>query len=402
MKKALLLTLIFAFCACSSIQTVEQEEEPVLSITAALEEALTLVIPYRSEEAASVAEEGIPELIDDPDHLPNQFLFIEGTAEKEEHLEAFLWAFGVEAGGAGYTVMASKEEAAYTFKFDVSANRTDEGGFHEYENQYIVRISLVENSNDEEILFFNFYFTEIDEIYERSQSLFNMATVYIPPGKRDIYYTHIVDRSWQNKWVYFRASLDYPISFFALQPIGLFGNRAAYMPGPTLNSLPESTQILDHIILPQPGLTVSVEAQFLNFLGAELGFKFNLGNPETYSFLNVTMNLAVKFNLKTENFMIQPYIGGLIPLVTSDDVFDTFPGFAMGAGVQAGVKGGRNGVIFVDLNFMYSFGEVLMRNRYAKTNSNGMAIAPMPALIHYKHFVFGIGIGYKFGILNRQ
>ena len=395
MKKIFLLTIILALCACSSVQKAE-EEAPAPSITAAVEDALTLVIPYKTEVIAPEAEE-ISEPVQETDRerFANEFLFIEGNAEKAEHKEAFLWAFGIEAGGAGYTVVPSKEEAAYTFKFDVSANLTEDenGAFLPVppgDNQYILRISLIDNSNDEEILFFNFFFTEIGEVYEHSQSLFNMATVYIPPGKRDIYYAHEVDRSWQNKWIYFRASLDYLISFFALQKTGLFGGQAAYNGD---IKTPTSIQHLSHVILPQPGLTLGIEVQFLDFLGAELGVKLNLGDPKTYSFLNITANAAVKFNIKTENFMIQPYIGGLIPVVKSE-VFEEFPGLSLGGGVQAGVRGGKNGIIFIDVNFMYSFGDVFMKNIYATQNkTTGLALAPFPPQIHYKHFIFGIGIG---------
>jgi len=404
MKKMLLLAVILALCACSSVPKVEQEE-PVPSITAALENALILVIPYQAEEIIPETED-IHEPVLNPDVLSNQFLFIEGYAENDELLEAFLWAFQIEAGGAGYIVVPAKEDAAYTFKFDVSANMIEDNKGNlipalENDNQYIVRISLIDNSNNEEILFFDFFFTEIDEVYEYSQSLFNMATVYIPPGKRDIYYDYIVDRDWQNKWLYLRASVDYPISFFALQPTGLLGGQAAYMPSNSPTGLPPlSMQRLNHIILPQPGLTIGVEGQFLDFLGAELGLKMNIGDPWTYSFFNLTLNMAVKYNIKTENFMIQPYIGGLIPLIISD-VFIEFPPLSLGAGVQAGVKGGPSGMIFIDVSFMYSFGEVYMKNQYAEPDKEGKTIAPVPRQIHYKHFVFGISVGYKYGLFNR-
>ena len=377
MKRFLIFTIILAFSASSFAQD-----------GATLHDKVSEIMDGESAEGENPALTANSQT----SLLPNKFLFIDGTAQISGHHEFFLRVFRIEAGGAGYVVAGSREEAAYTFRFNVTANmvENDEGELQpapEYDNQYILRISLLDNSTDAEILFFDFFFTDLNEMYEYTQSLFHMATVYIPPDK-DVYLGP--DRSWQNKWLYFRATIDYPISFFALQSTGLRGGgQAAYSQDNAGNSI--ALQHLNHIILPQPGLTIGAEVQFLDFLGAELFFKLNIGDPQTNFFINMAAGASVKFNIKIADFIIQPYLTGIIPLNMST-VFNQASPFAAGIGVQAGVKGGP-GIIIIDIGFTLSFGDFFMKNRYT--------YAPLPTQIHYTHFAFGIGIGYKYGIINR-
>jgi len=320
-------------------------------------------------------------------NIPNEYLYIEGTAENEDYIEFFLWIFNIEAAGTGYIVTESKNEAAYTFRFDITPNviEDDEGIQHPADdNLYSMRISLIDNSNDEEILHFYFFFSYLEDIFDYSQLIFQKAVVYIPPYRTE------ADTVWQGKWLYVRASLDYPVSFYALQPAGLFGGQAAYF-GDDI-SLPNNIQRLDNIIFPQPGITLGAELQFLNFLSFELNLQIKMGDPTTNFFTNFALGANIKFNFKTSYFMFQPYGTLLIPLNVSN-VFNEYPSFAAGGGIQIGVWGGRNGMFFIDVNYLNYFGNVHMKNIYT--------FAPNPPFIQYKHFVFGIGAGYKFGFFNR-
>jgi len=362
MKKLLFLTIILAFSAFSFAQ---EEDTP-------------------AEESSS-----------DGQAYPNEFLFIEGTAERNDHLEFFLQNFRIEAAGAGYTVIEKKEDAAYTFKFHISAHliEDEKGVFHpapSYDNQFIIRISLIDNANDWEILFFDFYFSNLDEMYEYNQALFQMATIYIPPDRKDIFLPP--DTRWQNKWFYISAAVDYPISFYALLPTGLHAGQAAY--NKDANDKITELQLLNHIILPQPGLSLGVELQFLNFLSLGLNFQLNFGDTKSAFFLNMAAGGQLKANIKTEDFLLQPYLAFAMPLAVSP-LFNEFPQFSAGGGFQAGVRGGSSGSFFIDVNFMYSLGSAFMQNIYGN-------LAPYPSQIEYNHFVFGIGFGYKFGFLNRQ
>jgi hypothetical protein len=339
--------------------------------------------------------------------IQNRFLFIEGTAENETFLEFFHSIFTIEAAGAGYIVTETREEAAYTFRFFVFPNNITD------DNKYILRISLIDNLAEkkeiadthccdfyfasiddsviwyfegEEILFFNFYFSDLDEINDYSQLLFHRATVFIPPARRGI-----IDTDWQNKWIYLRASFDYPVVFYALQPKGLIAGQAVY--GGTFES-PTNLIPLDHTILPQPGITLGIEVQFLNFMSAELNFMLNMGDPSTNFFLNIASGIQLKYIFKTSYFMIQPY-GAFLFHLNKSPVFDKFPSHAFGGGIQVGVRGGRNGAFFIDSSFMYSPEDVYMHNSYDP-------LSPSPSSIKYRRFVFGIGVGYKYGFFNRM
>jgi len=326
-------------------------------------------------------------------NISNEYLFLEGKADEEDHLEFFLWIFGVEAAGSGYTVTETKEEAAYTFKFDITPNmyEDEEGILHpapDYDSQFVARISLVNNSNDEEILFFDFFYTNLYELYEFSQIIFHRATVYIPPE----YYITAIDRSWQNKVFYFRGSIDYPIVFYALQPTDLFGGLSVFNLGP--GGQPSNLIPLDHKIMPQPGVTFGLEFQLFDFMSFEFNLQANLGDPKTYLFINLAVGVEAKINIKTPHLVLQPYGAYYVPLNVSP-VFRDFPPFSAGGGIQASVMGFNDGVFFVNVNFLYSLGDVFMHNPYDP-------LSPFPEVIHYNRFVFGIGFGYKFGFLDRN
>ena len=327
-------------------------------------------------------------------NISNRFLFIEGTAENEEHLQFFLEHFTIEARTRGYTIPKRKREAAHTFNFSVSPNMIMVNGVERPappgDSQYILKISLINNKNNEESLSFDFFFTELSGMYEYTQFLFNRATVYIPPATVD----QLVDRRWQNKWLYLRASFDYPIVFNALQPKGLGGGgQSAYgydEDGITISDF----QRLDHKIQPQPGLTVGLEFQFLKFMSLEGIFKINMGDTSTYSFVNMSTGGHLMFPIKTKYLIIQPYLAYNYHLNVSP-LFSKFPRHALGAGLQFAARGGRPGAFFLDVNYMHTFGDVAMHNPYGK-------LTPYPLEIYYKRFVIGLGIGYKFGFIDRK
>jgi hypothetical protein len=88
--------------------------------------------------------------------------------------------------------------------------------------------------------------------------------------------------------------------------------------------------------------------------------------------------------------MVEPYLAVSFPMETSSDVKE-FPTAGVGGGFQLGVKGGNMGAFFVDVNFIYFLGDVIMKSPY--TN--------YPGDIYYKRYTLGLGIGYKIGLFNR-
>ncbi|MDR0322641.1 MAG: hypothetical protein LBI28_14195 [Treponema sp.] len=328
------------------------------------------------------------------DEPPNDYLYIEGNAIKADQLEFFKTNFGIEAVGAGYIVAETRAQAAYTFRFNIVLNMvTDDNGVSRPaqpgESQYAMRISLIDNTAQEELLFFFFYFTELEEAYEYTQFLFQRATLYIPPSSRTGGILAI-DTSWQNKWLYLRLSFDYPIKAYMLQPTGLVGGQAVYE-GPFDN--PGDLTPLDNIILPQLGLTAGIEVQFLNFMSIELNFQATRGDPIESNFINMAAGAELKFNIKTQYIMIQPYAAFVYPLIQSSSFSET-PLFLLGGGVEVSVRGGKLGAFFVNVNYMFTLTDSVLYNTYGP-------LAPEPPVIHYQHFVIGLGIGYKFGFFNR-
>jgi hypothetical protein len=91
--------------------------------------------------------------------------------------------------------------------------------------------------------------------------------------------------------------------------------------------------------------------------------------------------------------MIEPYIAVSLPVDTSVNSVK-FPKVGLGGGVQLGVKGGSMGAVFVDVNYIYYMGDVIIKNE--------SSYYPYPAEIKYNRFVVGIGIGYKAGFYDRK
>jgi len=331
--------------------------------------------------------------------IPNDFLFIEGTAENEEHREFFLTNFAIEAATFGYTVTKTKQEAAYTFRFSVIPNTVMIDGVQRpappNDNQYILRIYLINNKDNMVVLRFDFFFTQLIEMYEYTQLIFLKATVYIPPAARSGGADRTVktedDRGWQNKWIYLRASVNYPVVFHVLKPTGLVGGQAVY--DGTFDA-PVDMIPLEHKIQPQPGATIGIEFQFLNFMSLEANFQVSMGDTSTYSYYNTAAGAELKFPIKTPFLIFEPYLAANY-LLNPSPLFTEFPSLSFGAGIQIAAKGGKHGTFFVDINYLHSFTDAVMKNPYDP-------LAPNPEVLHYNRFVMGLGVGYKFGFFNKK
>jgi hypothetical protein len=194
---------------------------------------------------------------------------------------------------------------------------------------------------------------------------------------------------WKNKWLYLRASFDYPVTFYLLQPEGLIGGIGRYDPN---GGAPDP---LDHIIRGMPGATVGVEYQRFNFLSLEVNFQMDMGDTRNNYFINMGLGLELKGIIKFRHIMLVPY-GAFTYAFGSSDIFEYYPPFEAGGGVQFCARAGKRGAIFIDAKYMFSFpGDAVMHNLER-------SIYPEPAEIHYKRSQLGIGVGYKFGILDRK
>ena len=312
--------------------------------------------------------------------IRNRYLFIEGTASRMDHLDFFKSNFAMEAKGAGYEVTQTRREALHTLKFNVASNNVYDPEYDVDVEQYAVTIGLYRNEDDAQLISFDFLYSSIEEMYTFTRTLFLNATAGIPlPIMTE-------EGTQWDKWLYFRASFDYPVTFYVLQPTGLKGGIGVESAdGKHVNAL-------DHIIRAMPGATLGIEYQRFNFLSLEVNFQMSMGDTRDNYYVNTAAGLDLKFPIKLRNVMLVPY-GEFLYTFHISPVFSEFPPFAAGGGVQFCVRAGKRGALFVDAKYMFAFGDAVMHNFYALT--------PVPDVIHYKRSHLGIGIGYKFGIIDR-
>jgi len=233
-------------------------------------------------------------------NFPSRNIYIEGSAEEQDQLDFFMANFQIEASAMGFNISENKDEAEYTFWFHVQSHSD------EYDPliKYLIIISLFDNETGTEMISFGWPFAELEEMYAHNQYLFHMATVHIPGISEEdwieLLQPRAADNRWKNKWIYLRASADYPVVFYILQPTGLIGGQGAYTG--TYDS-PATVQHMDHKIMPQPGITLGAELQFLNIVSFEMNFQTHLGNPKTYKFvtwqwphsLNTILNQEISY-----------------------------------------------------------------------------------------------------------
>ncbi|MCL2244583.1 MAG: hypothetical protein FWC03_08985 [Treponema sp.] len=319
---------------------------------------------------------------------PAGSLLINGTSHRDGLTSYFTERFTEEASASGYIIAGKLNEAEYVLNYVISETSFSEDESEEAVIEQVIKIIIYNNLNDEEILNFEYIFNDIYEMYDYVQFLFQRASISIPlPRKSDL-----IDTTWQNKLLYLRASFDYPITFFSLQPDGLVGGIGAYE---GTFSHPNRVSPQDNKILAMPGATAGIEFQFLNFMSLELNIQLSMGDTRNNYFLNLAAGAELKFPLKFfPHIVIEPYAAFTYPILISD-IFSEFPLFSVGGGLQIGTKGGKNGSFFVDAGYMFSFTNAGMNNPYGN-------LYPQPAVIYYNRSVLKLGIGYKFGIIDRK
>jgi len=187
---------------------------------------------------------------------------------------------------------------------------------------------------------------------------------------------------WRNKWLYIRASFDYPITFYELLEPKVLEDSTVSPP----RYIP-----LDHEVRPIPAGTLGIELQYLSWMSTEVDIHVCFSDPVSNSMIPI-ITVEQKFPIKpTKIFMIEPYLAVSFPMETSSHVTQ-FPRVGVGGGFQLGVKGGNMGAFFVDINYIYFLGDVIAKHHY--TNYT-------PSEIHYRRYTVGLGIGYKVGLFDR-
>jgi hypothetical protein len=302
-----------------------------------------------------------------------------GNAEEQMF---FTENFKMELVGANYLVVENQDESDYTLALSVSRDKYEEGGVVQTDN--ILTVSLLASADGREMLQFSWAYMDLEEMYEWNLHLIYQAMANVPLTK----ITSVPDTNhWRNKWLYVRASFDYPITFYA-NP----NPPAIHSDPPVIGGRPDYS-VLDHKVLPYPGFTAGLEFQFLNWMSIEGNFQLTFGDPFSHALIPA-IGVDLKFPLKpSKHFMIEPYGTAVFPMTTATETLE-FPFLGVGGGIQLGVKGGSMGVIFVDVNYVHYLGDVVTRNIDADK--------PNPSTISWQRFSIGLGVGYKIGFFNRN
>ena len=259
------------------------------------------------------------------------------------------------------------------------------------EQVYIFQLILKNEKTNEAVLLQNLLYLSLEDVYDFFPLL--IYNIFTKMNAKPVY-TETDD--WRNKWLYMRISADFPITFYKLKGDGLNDGTRVYN-----DTYPNDVkyQQLDNKVVALPAVTWGLEVQLLNWFSLEPYCQIAWEYLNEQDFANLTVGLQMKFPLKfTRNIMLEPYGAALYPVYSSSssEIFDSFPLLAFGGGFQLGMKGGKLGVAFVDINYMYYYpGDAVINNPYG-------AHYPKPKVIHYQRYVIGLGIGYKFGAFIRK
>jgi len=307
---------------------------------------------------------------------------IQGFGNRIDQVTFFRDAFMAEAVAAGFKVVEQFDfkYADYGIKFEITPNTNVN------EQQFIFTISLVRIKDLNIMVAATYAFDELEEMVPYTQYLFFRLVANIPG-----YGKGVVNPAWKNKWMYLRLSFDYPVTVYELQSTGLIGTAGIYM-----GEFDDPTSImpLDNKIIVLPGAAFGVEVQFLNWMSVEPVARVFLEELFGTYYVSLAAELDIKFPLKTNYFMIEPYAAASFPILKPDR-FTKYPWFSFGGGVQVGIRGGSMGAFFIDVNYMHSVGDAVAKNPYEE-------LYPNPDKIHYKRFQVGLGIGYKLGFFDRK
>jgi len=324
--------------------------------------------------------------------IRNRYLYLDGSGTRMDQVDFFKRSLTMEANGTGYIITNTMAEALHTLRFRVSSNYD-----MEYE-QYVITLSLHRNEDSSTLVSFDYAFSSIDETYPFMRTLFLNSVTPIPLPLLTEENAALERGNHWYKWIYFRASFDFPISLYLVKKNGLISG--ALYDG-TADTPTRFSSPLDNIFTAAPGATVGVEFQLLNFMCLEVNFQMNMGDTRNKKFINMGAGAELKFPIKLRTFMLVPY-GAFTYFFKPSPVFAFFPPFTTGGGIQMCMRAGKLGILFVDVQYMFAFTDAIMHNPYLAYEDPAKRFYPEPAVIHYKRSYLGVKVGYKIGIIDRK
>jgi len=316
--------------------------------------------------------------------------------------------FSMELAGAGYTVTQNVTEADFSLRLRVRENMViyADGSTEQAppgEDQYILQINLMRNSDNSQVVQLSYGFSELEEMYDHNLSLIYQVMANVPLSRSDGDKTLVkfmVGRGeeredwWRNKWLYFRMSADYPISYHQIKTDNLYEEKYLY---DEVENDDGTTTIrysrIEDKVLAMPGATVGLELQFLNWMSIEANFEARFWDIGGFAF-SAGIGAQLKFPIKpADHFMLEPY-GAFVYGMNFADHSILFPRYAVGGGMQFGVKGGKSTVLFFDVNYMHSLDDVKVRNLDDHFTQ--------PEALSWKRFIVGVSMGFKAGAVDRR
>ena len=219
-------------------------------------------------------------------------------------------------------------------------------------------------------------------VYDQDQNQNQETEVIILPEPDVV----IVERRmfpepWQNKWLYLRATFDFPV--FVYQQSNDWALNPSTSETSTVNSEYRFTA----------GFTIGLEFQFLNWMSTELDLLLRYGDPRDFSAFVLGLGLQLKFPIKPSNlFMLEPYVMANALMNTSNEYL-YFPPLGLGGGFQFAIKSPGVGAFLADLHFLYTPQDVHSKN----PRGEGWT----PERFSWTRYTIGLGIGYKIGFIDR-
>jgi hypothetical protein len=262
---------------------------------------------------------------------------------------------------------------------------------------YVFQLTLRNTKTNETLVQQQLYYASIVEVYSFFPLLmYNLFTHILGAPAYTIAQAQApvkaYDDTWQNKWLYLRTSVNFPITYYKLKDDGLIAGIGVYEGS---FDHPNMVSPLNNQVVLLPSLTAGLEVQFLNWLSLEPKVQMGLDHMNETDFFYLATGIELKVPLKfLINIMIEPYGAVTFPFLTPADIFDSFPSFGFGGGIQISTYGGKAGAAFIDVNYMY-FGDVGIYNPHGK-------LYPNPGIIHYNCSVISLAVGYKAGFINRN
>jgi hypothetical protein len=319
-------------------------------------------------------------------------IYLEGVGTQEQ-VSFFRDSFAIEVPSYGYRLVDSSANADYSIRYVISPQG----------RMFTLEASIVRLSDRATLASNSYYFEYLEDMLPYNQLVIFTLVNNIP--KPDVVVGVAEDDSWRNKWLYLRASLDYPISFYTLLGTGLIKNSGVYF---GKEEKPDYVMPIDNRIVAMPAITLGVEVQVLSFLSIEPFAQVNWDHMNEKDFFSFAAGLEVKFPLKfVKHVMLEPYLAGLYTLpftllTPASDIFVSTPLVTAGAGVQLSIKRGKADAIFFDIGYWYDIGDVGIKNHYKSSDPLLKDLAPNPETIHFQRSIIRIGVGYKFGLFNRK